>query len=101
VVASGFYQGEGTGLRLGEEFHHNRVRVVGSQIGGTPLPMGLRWNQRRLVTTVLEHIAAQRIQVEPLISDVMDAAEVAQAFELISQGYAETLQVVLRFPAAP
>ena len=58
VVASGFYQGEGTGLRLGEEFHHNRVRVVGSQIGGTPLPMGLRWNQRRLVTTVLEQIAA-------------------------------------------
>jgi len=101
VVASGFYQGEGTGLRLGEEFHHNRVRVVGSQIGGTPLPMGLRWNQRRLVTTVMAEIAAGRVQVEPLVSDVLDAEEVEWAFELISQGYAETLQVVLRFPAAP
>jgi threonine dehydrogenase-like Zn-dependent dehydrogenase len=101
VVASGFYQGEGIGLRLGEEFHHNRVRVVGSQIGGTPLPMGLRWNQRRLVTTVLEHVATERIQVAPLISDVMDADLVGSAFELLSQGYAETLQVVLRFPTAP
>ena len=25
VVASGFYQGDGVGLRLGDEFHHNRV----------------------------------------------------------------------------
>ncbi len=101
VVASGFYQGEGTGLRLGEEFHHNRVRVVGSQIGGTPLPMGLRWNQRRLVTTVVGQIADGRLRVSPLITDVLDAQEVGRAFELLDQGYAETLQVVLRFPAAP
>jgi threonine dehydrogenase-like Zn-dependent dehydrogenase len=28
VVAGGFYQGPATALRLGEEFHHNRVRLV-------------------------------------------------------------------------
>ena len=28
VVAAGFYQGPATALRLGEEFHHNRVRLV-------------------------------------------------------------------------
>jgi NADPH:quinone reductase-like Zn-dependent oxidoreductase len=33
VVALGFYQGEGIGLRLGEEFHHNGVRIVSAQIG--------------------------------------------------------------------
>ena len=33
VVAGGFYQGPATALRLGEEFHHNRVRLVPSQIG--------------------------------------------------------------------
>ena len=32
VVASGFYQGGAEHLRLGEEFHHNRVRIVASQI---------------------------------------------------------------------
>ena len=36
VVASGFYQGEATALRLGEEFHHNRVQLVASQIGSVP-----------------------------------------------------------------
>jgi 2-desacetyl-2-hydroxyethyl bacteriochlorophyllide A dehydrogenase len=101
VVAAGFYQGEGHGLRLGEEFHHNRVRIVASQIGGTPLPMGPRWNQRRLVTTVLQELAAGRVQVAPLVTDVLDAKDVAQAFTLLDEGDPSTLQAVLRFPAAP
>jgi threonine dehydrogenase-like Zn-dependent dehydrogenase len=33
VVAVGFYQGEGRGLLLGDEFHHNGIRVVCGQIG--------------------------------------------------------------------
>jgi threonine dehydrogenase-like Zn-dependent dehydrogenase len=101
VVASGFYQGEGAGLRLGEEFHHNRVRIVGSQIGGTPLPLGLRWNQRRLIATVLDEQAVERLRVTPLITDVLDVKEVAEAFARLDAGAPETLQVVLRFPAAP
>lgn len=101
VVASGFYQGEGIGLRLGEEFHHNRVRLVSSQIGGTPLPLGLRWNQRRLVATVLDEIATGRVRVAPLVTDVLDAVDVAEGFARLDAGNAETLQVVLRFPAAP
>ena len=31
VVAAGFYQGDGAALRLGEEFHHNRVQVVAAR----------------------------------------------------------------------
>jgi NADPH:quinone reductase-like Zn-dependent oxidoreductase len=33
VVAAGFYQNDATGLRLGEEFHHNGIRVACGQIG--------------------------------------------------------------------
>jgi Zn-dependent alcohol dehydrogenase len=33
VVAVGFYQGEATGLFLGDEFHHNGVEVRSGQIG--------------------------------------------------------------------
>jgi NADPH:quinone reductase-like Zn-dependent oxidoreductase len=33
VVAVGFYQGDATGLRLGEEFHHNGVEIRSGQIG--------------------------------------------------------------------
>ena len=34
VVAMGFFQGETRGLHLGDEFHHNRIEVISSQISG-------------------------------------------------------------------
>ena len=101
VVASGFYQGDGEGLRLGEEFHHNRVQIVASQIGGAPLALGPRWNQRRLVHTFLDQLATGAVDVTPLVTHVLDVAEVATAFETLDRGTGDTLQVVLRFPAAP
>ena len=33
VVGAGFYQGESRGLLLGDEFHHNGIRVACGQIG--------------------------------------------------------------------
>jgi 2-desacetyl-2-hydroxyethyl bacteriochlorophyllide A dehydrogenase len=101
VVASGFYQGGAANLRLGEEFHHNRVRIVASQISGTPLALGPRWDQRRLVSVFMGQVAAGRVDVGRLVSDVVDAADVGSAFTRLDQGDPETLQVLLRFDAAP
>src|SRR3954470_1825105 len=101
VVASGFYQGGAEHLRLGEEFHHNRVRIVASQISGTPLALGPRWNQPRLVKVFMDQVAAGRVDVTRLVTDVVDAADVAAAFEKLDTGDPQTLQVLLRFDAAP
>ncbi|TDE08937.1 zinc-dependent alcohol dehydrogenase [Jiangella asiatica] len=101
VVAAGFYQGEGDGLRLGEEFHHNRVEIVASQIGGTPGALGDRWNHDRLLRVFMSLVADGRMGVGPLVSHVVPVTEVASAFALLDERPAEALQVVLRFPAAP
>lgn len=101
VVASGFYQGGAEHLRLGEEFHHNRVRVVASQISGTPLALGTRWNQRRLVSAFMNQVVAGRIDVAALVTDLVPAQAVAAAFERLDRGDPDTLQVVLRFDNAP
>jgi len=101
VVAASFYQGEGQGLRLGEEFHHNRIQIVASQISGVPLAIGRRWDQRRLVGTFLEEVASDQVDVGGLVSHVMDAADVTGAFDLLDRRPQEALQVVLRFPGAP
>lgn len=97
VVASGFYQGGASNLRLGEEFHHNRVRIVASQISGTPLALGPRWNQQRLVTVFMDQVAAGRVDVGALVTDVLPADEVASAFAKLDAGDPDTLQVVLHF----
>jgi 2-desacetyl-2-hydroxyethyl bacteriochlorophyllide A dehydrogenase len=101
VVASGFYQGGAAHLRLGEEFHHNRVRIVASQIAGTPPALGPRWDQPRLVATFMEQVRRGRVDVRSLVTDVVDALDVATVFERLDQGDPEILQAVLRFPAAP
>lgn len=101
VAASGFYQGGAEGLRLGEEFHHNRVRIVASQIGGVPVGLSTSWDQARLVSVFMELSLAGRVDVAPLVTDVVDAADVGEAFRRLDAGDPEILQVLLRFPGAP
>ena len=101
VVASGFYQGGAEHLRLGEEFHHNRVRIVASQISGTPVGLGPRWDQPRLVRTFMEQVRRGRVDVRSLVTDVVEAADVASVFQRLDAGDPAILQSVLRFPAAP
>ena len=97
VVAAGFYQGPATGLALGEEFHHNRVTIVSSQIGSVPPVLSTRWTRERLHETVMGLCAAGRIDPLPLVTHVIPAPDAAEAYRLIAQPPADLLQVVLDF----
>ena len=97
VVASGFFQGGGSALFLGEEFHHNRVEVVCSQISGVSPRLDHRWSEARLRSTVMALQAEGRIDFESLVSHVFSFEDAAQAFELLDERAAETVQVVLAY----
>jgi 2-desacetyl-2-hydroxyethyl bacteriochlorophyllide A dehydrogenase len=97
VVAGGFYQGPATALRLGEEFHHNRVRLVPSQIGAVPTVLRRRWTRQRLDATVMQLCARGRLTPLPLVSHVLPAARAAEAYELLDDPPADVLQVILDF----
>jgi 2-desacetyl-2-hydroxyethyl bacteriochlorophyllide A dehydrogenase len=100
VVAAGFYQGDGLGLRLGEEFHHNRVQIVSSQISSAPLALAQRWSPERMHRTVIDLVAAGRVDVLPLVSHVVPAELAADAYALLDADPASALQVVLDFRTA-
>jgi threonine dehydrogenase-like Zn-dependent dehydrogenase len=97
VVSSGFYQGEGAGLFLGEEFHHNRVNVVSSQIFGVSLALDHRWTVGRLERTVMSLAAEQKIGLKQLVTHVFALEEADEAFRLLDEDPAEAVQVVLEF----
>lgn len=101
VAAAGFYQGGAEGLRLGEEFHHNRVRIVASQIGGVPVGLSSSWDQPRLVRTFMRLATTGQVDVQPLITDEVPAEAVGDAFARLDAGDPAVLQVLLRFPGAP
>lgn len=97
VVASGFYQGDGAGLRLGDEFHHNRAQLICSQIGGVPQELAGRWSVERLQQTFLRLVAEEQVDVKSLVSHVVPVAEAADAYALLDERPADALQMVLKF----
>jgi threonine dehydrogenase-like Zn-dependent dehydrogenase len=99
VVSAGFFQGDGAGLFLGEEFHHNRIRVVCSQISGLSPALDHRWSVERLERTVMALAVEGRVSLQPLVTHVFGADEADEAFRLLDQRPApgEVVQAVLKF----
>jgi threonine dehydrogenase-like Zn-dependent dehydrogenase len=100
VVVCGFFQGEGAGLLLGEEFHHNRIQVVCSQISGISPNLDHRWSVERLEQTAMKLAAEGKIDLTSLITQTFPADRAAEAFALLATSPQEAVQVVLDFAGA-
>jgi len=94
VVAMGFYQGEGK-LNLSSEFHHNWVNLQCSQGGSINPSLSHRWNSQRLMTAATQLLL--KLNLAPLVTNVIDFREAAKAYSLIDQHPEEVLQVVLKY----
>ena len=97
VVAMGFFQGELAGLRLGEEFHHNRVQLICSQISGVAPEASYRWSKPRLWRTAVELQHDGLLDLVSLISHVAPFAEAPELFARLDAGEPGLLQAVLDF----
>jgi 2-desacetyl-2-hydroxyethyl bacteriochlorophyllide A dehydrogenase len=97
VCVAGFMQGEGAGLRLGEEFHHNRVAVIASQISGVAPVLQHRWNEYRLASTAIQLASEGKLQLADLISHELPVSDAGLAFTMLDEKPQEALQVVLTF----
>jgi threonine dehydrogenase-like Zn-dependent dehydrogenase len=97
VVAMGFFQGDVPGLRLGEEFHHNRVQLVCSQISGVAPESSYRWSKPRLWRTAVELQHKGLLSLTPLISHTAAFEEAPSLFARLDQGEPGLLQAVIDF----
>lgn len=97
VVALGFFQGEVGGLRLGEEFHHNRVQLICSQIGGVAPEASYRWSKPRLWRTAIELQHAGTLNLIPLITHSTPFGQAPELFARLDHGEPGLLQAVLEF----
>jgi threonine dehydrogenase-like Zn-dependent dehydrogenase len=95
VCVAGFMQGEGKGLYLGEEFHHNRVALVAAQISGVQPALQHRWNEYRLASTAIRLAVEGRLDVTSLISHTVPLSEAGEAFKMLDERPQDALQVVL------
>lgn len=97
VIASGFYQGGATPVRLGEEFHHNRVAIIGSQISGVAPALQHRWDEIRMARTALDLEREGRLKLAPLVTHTIAAEDAPRAFDMLDNAPDDALQVVLDY----
>ena len=98
VVAMGFFQGEVSGLRLGEEFHHNRVELICSQISGTAPEAMHRWSKPRLWRTAIELQHRGVLDLLPLITHTAPFEQAPDLFARLDAGEPGLLQAMIEFP---
>ena len=96
VCVAGFMQGEGAGLRLGEEFHHNRVQLVCAQISGVHPGLQHRWNEYRLQRTFIDLAESGRVNVTDLITHEFGLEAGGEAFALLDTATTDVMQVILK-----
>jgi threonine dehydrogenase-like Zn-dependent dehydrogenase len=97
VVTLGFFQGSASMLYLGEEFHHNRVNIVCSQIFGVDPELTYRWDQDRLVQAGMRLQAEGSLDLKPIVTHIYPFEQADEAFRMCDQEADKIIQVVLDF----
>jgi 2-desacetyl-2-hydroxyethyl bacteriochlorophyllide A dehydrogenase len=98
VVAVGFYQGGAPRLRLGEEWHHNRLTLLSSMgAWGAPHRSAPCWDRERLMSAVVELLRSGAVSTERLLTRTYPFAEAAAAYEWLADHPAEAIKVALSY----
>ena len=100
VVTVGFYQGGAGEVRLGEEWHHNRLDMVSSMgAWGAPHRSFPAWDRPRVMRTVVELLASGALRVDglPLRSFPFDQA--VEAYGWLDANPNEAVKVALTYDA--
>lgn len=95
VIDLAFYQGGLPDLRLGEEFHHNGLRLICAQINRMPRRLAADWNQRRLAAETVRLLERMGPAIrQHLITHVVPFDEAPRFLERLVAERFDFLQVV-------
>ncbi len=98
VCILSFYGGDAAGLRLGDEFHINRLQLVSARAQSLPLRDSPGWTLRRLVEVALGWLAAGRLRPDGIVTPIVPFAESADAYRAIDEHPEESIKLGIRFP---
>ena len=95
VVVCSWYGEKPVPLDLGGHFHRGRVRIVSSQVGRIDPSLAPRWDRERRLELATELLG--ELVLADLITHRIPFARAAEAYALLDDGAAETVQVVLDY----
>ena len=99
ICASGVYLGEGRDLRLGEEFHRNRLTMIvphGCFLGHKPRDYS-RWDEYRAYDAIISMIRQGALTAPGLIQPLVSLDEGPAVWDLVVNKPAEVVKFGIRF----
>jgi 2-desacetyl-2-hydroxyethyl bacteriochlorophyllide A dehydrogenase len=96
TVAS--YHGDQPGLRLGEEYHRNRITLISSMtVNGCAQRTHPLWTLDRLNTAARQLVTSGAVRTDGLITHRVPFERAAEAYALITGAPQDTIKVVLTY----
>lgn len=95
VVALSWYGGTGGALALSDEFHHNRITLRSSQVGGIAPELAATHSLSRRAEQILDWFT--ELELDRLLTTSLPFAAAADAYQLIDQHSEDAIQVVLQY----
>jgi threonine dehydrogenase-like Zn-dependent dehydrogenase len=98
VVTISFYSGQGTALRLGEEWHHTRVTVRSSMpVWGNPSRDAPSWDDQRIEETALRLMTAGRLATAGMVHPIVRFEDSPAAIEAAIEHPETSIKLGVRF----
>lgn len=95
IITLSYYQGDGDDLRLGEEFHHNRVQIICSRFLIPSPTLSYRWDDERRMETVMRLLP--RLDLENFVTRRIPYKQAAEAYRLVDEHPEQVLLVILEY----
>ncbi|MGH2532730.1 MAG: zinc-dependent alcohol dehydrogenase [Thermomicrobiales bacterium] len=97
ICVLSFYGGEAAGLRLGEEFHVNRLQFVSARAESLPLRDAPGWTLERLVEVTLRWLTSGRLRADGVVTPIVPFAESIEAYRAIDEHPERSIKLGVRF----
>jgi threonine dehydrogenase-like Zn-dependent dehydrogenase len=98
ICVLSFYGRDAAGVRLGEEFHINRLTLVSARAQSLPLRDAPGWDLRRIVETSLAWLSSGRLRVDGIVTPVVSFEDAVEAYRAIDEHPEQSIKLGIRFP---
>ncbi len=97
VIAMSWYGGTFESLSLSGEFHHNRPRIISSQVGSVNPFLGPLWSVGRRGRIAREYLDSLAPDLKGFITHRVPLAEAGRGYNLLDQGSPDVMQVLIDY----
>ena len=95
IVIGSWYGRKQAALELGGRFHRKRIRLISSQVSSVTPALSARWSKQRRLDTAWDMI--RRVRPAQFITHQIPFSQAQEAFAVIDNDPASTIQVVLDY----